>query len=306
MQMSILFTIIALSVIAFLTILYFIIGYYLARFLSVPKRVDAAYCRKVDIDKGVIPESIPELKREHLNIISYDGSVIHGDYSECPNAKGLIITAHGYSWTREGNVKYARLFYKLGFSVYLYDERGHGENETKYTTMGYKEGKDIASIVSYFRKIHNKDYLIGIHGESLGAASIMMALKETDNVDFAIEDCGYSSLEKLLKQQIKKMHLSSIFLLPANIALKLFYHYSYKDVEPYKAVASSKVPLLIIHGEKDSFIPCEDSNDILKARSNGIRREIFKNADHALSYQSNPERYEKIVNDFVEDIGKEK
>ncbi len=306
MSLPLLITIISLSFFAFLTILYFVIGFFLARYLSLPKRYSAEFCKQVDIEKGLIPPNTPELKREELNIPSFDGLLIHGDYSPHPNPRGLIITSHGYTWTREGNVKYALMFYKLGFSVYLFDVRGHGESASKYTTMGYKEGKDIATIVEYFRKKLGKDALIGIHGESLGASCVMMALKETSDVDFAIEDCGFSSLEKLLKHLMKNMYIPSFFLFGADIFLKLLYHYSYKEVIPLKAVSNSNVPLLIIHGESDTYIPLEHSLDIYEATSSHSRRETFPNAEHALSFQTDSDRYQKIVNDFVDHIRKEK
>ena len=306
MSVPVLVITVIFSTLAFLAIVYFAVGFFLAKYLSKPKRFDAEYCHKIDVEKGLIPENIPELKREPLNIISFDGELIHGDYSPAPNSRGVIITAHGYTWTREGNVKYARMFYNAGFSVYLFDERGHGKNTTKYTTMGYKEGKDVAAIVNYFRNMLGKNALIGLHGESLGAACVMMSLKETNEVDFAIEDCGYISLSKLLQHVIKPMHVPAFFLWGADISLRLFFHYSYKKVNPGEAAASSKVPMLIIHGDADNFIPLENGKEIYSLCSNHAKIEIFPGADHALSYQSDPERYTKIVNDFVDHIRKEK
>ncbi len=290
------------SILGFLIILYFILSYALAFYLTHPKRFSKEFTHKVDVDKGLIPSDMSYMKREEIEIEMDDGSLIHGDISEKENARGIMIIAHGYTWNREGSLKYAQFFYKNGFSTLIYDERGHGENTSTFTTMGFKEGKDIVNIVNYCRKRYGKDIPIGLHGESMGGASVLEAMQYSPEVDFVIDDCGYSSLRKLLLHKMKQAHIPSIFIHGSNLMLKLLCGFSMDDVIPMEEVKKSKIPLLIIHGENDNFVPTEEGKEIFEARKENSEIHLIPMADHAQSYQVNPQAYEEICMSFINNI----
>ncbi len=291
--------IIVFSVLGLLLILYFLLSFALAFYLTHPKRFSKEFTHKVDVDKGLIPSDMSYMKREPIQIEVDDGSLIHGDFSQNENAKGIMIIAHGYTWNREGSLKYAQFFYKNGFSTLIYDERGHGENKSKFTTMGYKEGKDIVNIVNYCREHYGKDIPIGLHGESMGGASVLEAMQYSPEVNFIIDDCGYSSLRKLLLHKMKQAHIPSIFIHGSNMMLKLFYKFSMEDVVPMEEVKKSKIPLLIIHGANDNFVPTDEGKEIFEARKENTEIHLVPGADHAQSYQVNPQAYEEICMSFI-------
>lgn len=298
-------TIVISSVLLILIIIYFIICGHLVKSLSHPKRFEMDYTYQVDVDKGLIPPQIPYPKKS-IVITMRDKTEIHGDLYLHEKPVGVVILAHGYTWTRNGSLKYAQIFYKLGYTCLVYDQRGHGENKTDYCTMGYFEGKDLNDIISWTQK-EFPSLPIGLHGESMGGATVMMALKENPRLQFVIEDCGYSSLYELIKYKLKQMHLiPALFIHTADWLLKISRGYHLKDVNPAEVVSKSNVPLLIIHGEDDEFVPTYMANKIHEARLDSSQVVIFKKADHALSYQTNPIRYEMIVRGFVEKIRKEK
>ena len=61
--------------------------------------------------------------------------------------------------------------------------------------------------------------------------------------------------------------------------------------------------MLIIHGEADTYVPPEMSEEIRKANPELIERYTFPEAGHGLSYLYDPERYEKIFLGFCERVG---
>lgn len=295
---------IAFSIIGFLVILYFLASFLMMYFISHPKKLSRKEALDVDIKKGLISEDLSYLKREELNIKMRDGTIIHGDFSSNINNKKIMILLHGYTWNRNGQIKYAQFFFKYGYSIYLYDERGHGENDTKFTTFGVKEGQDLTDIIKYFRNKY-KDSIIGVHGESLGAASVLMSLKENPDINFAIEDCGYASFKEVLLHKMKEHHIPRFFIWGINIFLKLIFHYSFKDCKPYLGAKVSNISLLIIHGDKDKFIDIKHAYKIYEEGKNHSTLKIFNGADHALSYQTNPLLYESICMDFIKNNIKE-
>lgn len=299
-----LIAIIILSIALFLLLGYFIIALSMDAYLLHPKRIGKEEAHQVDVDKGQIPLVMDYLERKPISIKARDGAYIEGDFSSNGDNKKIMVIAHGYSWNREGSLKYAQFFYKHGFSILLFDERGHGESKEKFTTMGYKESQDIADLVEYCHKEYGDDALIGLHGESMGAASVLASLEYNPKIAFAIDDCGYSDLSSLLLHRMKRSHIPfpSFFLPGANLVCKSFYGFSIKDVSPKKAIAKSDVPVLIFHGEDDDYVPTLEGKEIYEAREANTELHIVPGAIHARSYEVNPQAYEEICMGFINKI----
>ena len=70
-----------------------------------------------------------------------------------------------------------------------------------------------------------------------------------------------------------------------------------------QAVRRSKVPILILHGEDDRFVPAFMSEAIARENPEKIRRVTFPKAGHGLSYLVDPPRYEKAYAEFLVSTG---
>lgn len=287
------------SILGILIFLYLLISFLIMFFISHPKKLSAKEAYDLDVKKGLIPEKMPQFKREEFTIKMRDGTIINADFSSNGDNKKIMILCHGYTWNRNGQLKYAQFFYKHGYAILLFDERGHGKNKTKFTTFSYKEGKDLVDIIKYTKEKYNP-LILGLHGESLGAATVMMALKENPEVNFAIEDCGFSNMKDVLIHKMKEFHIPRFFLPGINLFLKLITHYSINKVLPIEGVKNSKVPLLIIHGNKDNYINVKHAYEIYEASKDHATLEIINGADHALSYETDPTFYENVCMDFIE------
>ena len=285
--------------------IYFLLCTYLCKFLSFPKTYDKEYAHNLDIEKGLIDLDMSYLKREPLNIKAEDSTLIKGDFSYNPNNKGIVIIAHGYTWNREGSLKYGKIFYKHGYSIYIYDERGHGESEFKYTTMGYNEAKDVRDIVKFFREKYGEEIVIGLHGESMGAASVMNSLKYDLDIDFVVDDCGYNSLEKLICYKLKSMRLPRIMLKGCNLILKRKYKYCFNDVIPIESVSKTKIPILIVHGKKDTMVPYYHAEEIYERNKDHSYLYSLEGVEHAKMFETDIDEYERVLIDFLKKVGLE-
>ena len=290
--------IIIFSILIFLFLLYLIISFIITILISCPKKLSLKEAYDVDYKKGLIPLEFTNFKREKVELEMSDNTIIHGDFSSNENNKKIMILVHGYTWNRNGQLKYAQFFFKHGYSIFLFDLRGHGENSSKFTTFGFKEGKDLVEIINWIKDKYNPE-VIGLHGESLGAATILMALKENVSVNFAIEDCGFSNIKEVLIHKMKEFHIPLAFLPGINLFFKILMHYSFKDVLPLEGAKNSSIPLLIIHGDKDNYINVKHAYDIHDVSKTHSEIHIIKGADHALSYQTDPAFYESICMDFI-------
>ncbi len=254
----------------------------LIHYLSYPKHYEAAYCNESDVKKGLIQDQ-SIFKREPLNLTMRDGYVIHGDYIPAENSKGLIIFTHGYTWCREGDLKYVEMTLPLGYDAYIYDDRGHGENKRVASTMGYKESKDLQEIISYFRKKRGEDAIIGLLGESMGAATTLEVLKYKEKIAFVMEDSGYSSLKTELEFQLRKWPILQKLLPLCDLFLRLAHGYSMRGVDALLAEKDYHGPLLIMHGEADTFVSPECAKKIAAGHDGYHEIHFYPGCDHTLA-----------------------
>ena len=82
---------------------------------------------------------------------------------------------------------------------------------------------------------------------------------------------------------------------------RLFGGFSLFEYSPKEAAAMATVPILIIHGDADKFVPLSMSEEIQKANPS-IILEVIEGAEHAVSYLKDTERYTSLVNSFINEI----
>jgi len=214
----------------------------------------------------------------------------------------VVVIVHGYSYCKVGSIKYAEMFRELGFNCIIYDHRNHGFSDKAPTTMGYYEAYDLKAVCEWARERFGRDAVIGTHGESMGAATVMMNIPLNDMLAFAIEDCGYSSLPDQLAHSLKlRYHLPRYPFLPvSSLIVRLRGGVGFRKVLPVKAVAKRKdIPVLFIHGEADNYVPFHMVNELYDKKNALNYIKTFPGAEHAQSYLSDKEGYKKAVSEFL-------
>ena len=63
----------------------------------------------------------------------------------------------------------------------------------------------------------------------------------------------------------------------------------------------TKIPVLLIHGDNDRFVPYEMGRNIHAAAPEKIHFHTIRGAGHALNYATAPEEYGRVVADFVKE-----
>ena len=83
---------------------------------------------------------------------------------------------------------------------------------------------------------------------------------------------------------------------------KVFGHFDLKSASATHAVCHTKIPILMLHGESDRFVPCDMSKRIAENASGRIVQITFPHAGHGLSYIVDPDAYSKIIIRFIEEV----
>ena len=240
------------------------------------------------------------LSKTDYTVQGEGGYVLHVQLLENPEPSDrYVIISHGYTDNRMGSLKYARMYLDLGFNCIIYDLRGHGLNEPTFTTYGILEGRDLAALVSDTRERYPHIAQLGLHGESLGAASTISSLAYAPEVDFVVADCGFESIERVLRDGYASAGVPGFLFDLANLGARLRYGYALADARPIDALDGNQVPILFVHGADDPFIVPENSRDMYERATCPCELRLIDGAGHAESALVAPELYERYLEEFV-------
>lgn len=244
-----------------------------------------------------------QLTKNTYTVSGDGGYILHAELLENPvPTTKYVILSHGYTDNRFGSLKYVQIYLDLGFNCIIYDLRGHGENEQTFTTYGVRESADLECIIKDSRSRYPDMTALGLHGESLGAATTLTCLGRKPDVDFAVADCGFSDIENVLRGGFENAHLPLFLTDVADIGANIRYGYSLKKMRPIDSLSDNEVPVLFIHGAEDSFILPKNSEDMYE-RTRGIKEiHLIPKAGHAESVLTEPELYGQYVKGFISKV----
>lgn len=278
-------------------------GYILAGKLMYIEKKDPNLIREREVKAKRFDENwYTHCKKTNLYVKSPNGYTISAILLHPLDTKNTIIISHGVTENKINSIRYARMFERLGYNSVIFDHRRHGDSGGKTTSYGHYEKYDLQALVETVRTIIGKDAELGIHGESMGAATmILYAGTIEDQANFYIADCSFSDFSELLERifQNKMKFKSKIPLHLADLFLRIRDGYSLRNITPKEAVANIQSPMLFIHSIPDDFTPAKMTVDLYKAKKNAKELKLFDKGLHAQSFNQNPEEYEQVIRDFI-------
>ena len=243
-------------------------------------------------------------EHELLTILSDDGLKLSGNLFPVKNVRGTVICLHGYtSNSVRDYTSLAKYYLENNFQLLLVDHRAHGESEGKYIGFGILERHDSLRWIEYLNERLGNEHKILVHGTSMGAATTLMLTgqKLPGNVCGVVADCGFTSPWDVFKSVLKNTyHLPAFPLLHlTSLIARVIAGYDYTECSATEEVKKSTVPILLIHGSADTFVPAYMCEEIYKNCPDG-EMQIIEGAGHAESFYKNPQLYkEKLQEHFV-------
>ena len=247
---------------------------------------------------------LKEHDAQDIYVTSKDGLQLHGLWVSNPNAKGTVILLHGYRSTYLLDVSDAiPYYYSLGLNVLIPEHRSHGKSEGKFITFGVKESGDILQWIGFHNnKCGEIPLLLG--GVSMGASTLLYLADQDlpNNVKGIVADCGFTSPAAIISNVFRSViHLPaapSIWV--ADLFARVFAKFSLYEKDTRKILPNSSVPILMIHGAEDGFVPCQMSRDGFGVCCEPKQLLVVDGADHGLSFLVDTEAYSSAVRLFVE------
>lgn len=248
-------------------------------------------------------------------VIAADGDRHHAVYLWPNNRKKfnhkVAVLVHGYTDDYISMLPIAHIYYKMGYGIMLPDLHGNGRSDGEEQQMGWKDRNDVRQWIAVATDIFGCEKAEGkrmvpnivVHGVSMGAATVMCLSGDPlpYNVRCFVEDCGYTSAWDEFSLQLKeRFALPDFPLMYSTSALcRLRYGWSFGQASPIRQMAKCQRPMLLIHGDHDTFVPTAMVYELYKAKPAPKCLWVATDARHARSYDKHPGEYARRVSSFV-------
>ncbi len=234
-----------------------------------------------------IPENTPSdygIPYLNFTVTASDGIRISG-WILNPNAtrEPVFILLHGYTSCRYSHYMkaVANELAKRGYTVVVFDFRGHGLSGGQGTTIGPSEVRDVRAVIEYVeRRYHHAR--VALVGFSMGGALAIVVGAMDPRVSCIVADSPYYRLAVVVPRWVEK-----VMELPAWYAsLIQFYGQLMSGVDlsfgPAEVHTVEK-PLLVVYGTRDPLLTLTEAKEIA-SKSPWGRVLVVEGAEHVRAY----------------------
>jgi pimeloyl-ACP methyl ester carboxylesterase len=300
--------------------------------IVVPALVVTRYVRiSLNIMRGTKPPlarnplDFDRLTGELVDFPAYDGLPLNGMIIPAnPHVprRGMIVFAHEFCSDMHSCARYCRPLQQVGYDVFTFDFRGHGQSECEpdYTPRQWVTDRDIHDMrgaVAFAQTwLEERRYPreIGIFGISRGACAAVMAALDDPLIGALVLDGAFSTdstIEYFMKRWayifakvrfVYENHPPVFwrFLRWSMITIaRREFRCAFPSVR--KAIQRMKPrPMLFVHGEKDSYLPVQQSRLLYALAAQPKFLWIAPGARHNQAVVCHPERYARLTIDFFD------
>ncbi len=248
--------------------------------------------------------------------------VVHEGRSGGP-ARGMVVFAHEVGSDRSSCLRYCKPVLDAGYDVFAFDFRGHGASpgEPGYRPRQWpsdREKADMLGAIAYigtYLKERGRPTDVALHGVSRGAGSAILAAVNVPQVKAITVDSAYSSdtiLEYLMRRwatifaRIRIVAQNHPPMVWRFLCWLLFRECARKFGCRFPSVRKAigklgRRPVLLIHGEKDSYIPIVQSQLLYDLARGPKYLWIVPGAKHNQGITLSPQEYGRRVVGFLDE-----
>ncbi|MEK6235783.1 MAG: alpha/beta fold hydrolase [Planctomycetales bacterium] len=223
------------------------------------------------VNPGMHP--VPGRVYETVEFTASDGLVLRGWFvpSKVASSERALLVCHGRGGSRMNVLEYLKLADALDASCLLFDFRGHGESDGRFTTYGRLERLDVLAAIDYLRtkRTERSREIIGL-AISMGTAGLIPAAAAADPpLDALVLDSGFSSTDEMSDAILDRLPgVMGPWLKTAGVPIANW-HVGLDLLEESSMdfVADVRAPTLFVHAEADAMVPVELGEKLYAAAS---------------------------------------
>lgn len=235
-------------------------------------------------------------KYEYIKIPTRDGIELDARFIPVENAKGTVIVLHGWSSDMDFGLMQSKFLLNLGYQIIVYNARFWNYHDRPKDYQGFigNDIDDIGDVIKYAKSRNDVDSnKLGLLGFSYGAAKSVIAGAKYRDLKFVMADAAPVSEMWMTKEEIAEMR--------NNFVKWQGERWLTENITSLQAVSKiSPIPLLLLHGEKDTAVPLSHSEELFKNAKEPKEFHTFPNSGHCLAMMTgDKDAYFKAVDDFL-------
>lgn len=237
---------------------------------------------------------------EDARFVSSDGVRLAGWLLPGRPDRPALILCHGYQRSMEEPFGLAVELRARGYTVLIFDFRGCGRSEGRYTTLGLREPEDLLAATRWLRRRVGPDTPIGVLGISLGGAVAITAAAQSDDIAAVVTDSAFAHLHGCVELRFEglsgtnlRAHQTTKWIAERMVRGRV------RDVRPidYAARVAPR-PVLLIHGERDTIVPRPHLDELAEAMGASVEVWSIPDCSHAYARFSHAEQYVERIDQF--------
>ncbi|HEY3355431.1 MAG TPA: alpha/beta fold hydrolase [Polyangia bacterium] len=241
---------------------------------------------------------------EEVSTTAADRTVLRAWFIAPATRNGsTVMLFHGVSDCRTGMTGYADLFLSRGYAVLLPDSRAHGESGGAITTYGLRERDDIRRWKDWLADRERPACTYAL-GESMGAGLVLQSLAAEPGFCAVVAESGWVGLREVAFDRVAGHTPTSPFIArtllrgPIEVGLllaRLRHGMDFSQASAADAVAWTRVPVLLIHGLRDTNIYPRHSREIAARNPSHVTLWEVPGAAHGGAMTAAPQEFERRV-----------
>jgi len=245
----------------------------------------------------------PDISPEEVYFPSRDGLRLHALFLPGRSGSPALLLCHGYYRSLAEPFPVGCELNRLSYHVLLIDFRACGRSKGRFTTLGHREVADVLGAVDYLRcRLGQRP--LGVLGISMGAVAALIAAPCCPSIGAIVADSAYADLEATIRHKMRQI-LRLPFLMGLGWAsIRIGERLSGGNVAAVRAVdAAARLaprPLLLIHGEKDDYLPPDNAQQLFQAAGEPKELWLAPGSGHAMARLDHSREYVERVHAFFQ------
>ncbi len=211
----------------------------------------------------------------------------------------MLILVHGKNASRSFSLEYARPLWEHGYSLLLFDMRGHGQSDGEHYTYGQSEQYDLVGAANFVKAKGFGPGRIGVIGWSMGGATALMGMSVTPDIRAGVMDSSYGDFPRLAYD---RLGILSFFYPGMVLAGKLVLGVAFDQPRPEVAIQNlGGRHVVLIQGEDDVTVPVSEFYALRKAGGAAVADSwLLPGVGHVEAYIRFPVEYMQRVFNFFD------
>lgn len=269
----------------------------------------------------IIPRGQPTDAAEHVVLTAADGLTLRACYlrTTCETRKGVILFGLEYGSDRWASRQYCEKLVAAGYDVFTYEPRNQGDSDKDpaYEPLQWVTDKDVSDMKSALRYLKDRPDAdpkgVGLFGISKGGSTGYLVAAHDPAVLCLATDGAYATYTTVVPYMQRWIKIYSDRHLLQRVLPTWFYGLlgvtglnhvarnrgvTYPSVE--KAVRRIRRPILMIHGEGDSYIKPEMAKALFARAAGPKEFWLVPKAKHNQAIALAEEEYHRRIVEFFD------